>query len=109
VNLPALGAIAVLTLGALSSPLLLVWASYCLARPERRMEGASILGFGVLAAGTLLIVGFLTAPPESPGLFRFQAITIVSGVFTLGAAAGKVIHFAASRRQRAKVEVKRTA
>jgi hypothetical protein len=109
VNLLALGAIAVITLGALSSPMLLAWGSYCLTRPSRRAEGASILGFGVLAAGALLIAGSLTAPSGSPGLFRFQALVIVSGVFALGAAAGKVFHLMAAWRRHAKGPFNRAA
>jgi hypothetical protein len=95
VNLAALGVIAVITLDALSSPLWLAWSGYCLARPGRRREGAIVLGSGVLAAGALLIAGSITAPPGSPGLFRFQALVIVSGVFALGATAGKALHLVA--------------
>ena len=99
-NALTLAAIALLVCGALSSPLLLAWGGYCLTRPGRRGEGASILGFGVLAAGVILIAGFITAPPGSPGIFRFQALVIVAGVFALGAAAGKAVHLAASWRRR---------
>jgi len=101
VNALALATIAVLVCGALSSPLLLAWGGYCLARPGRRAEGATILGVGVLAAGVLLIASFLTTPAGSPGLLRLQALVIVAGVFALGAAAGKVIHLAASWHRRA--------
>lgn|SRR5262245_34286756 len=96
-NLPALLAVALFAIGALSSPLLLAWGGYCLTRADRRAEGLSILGFGALAAGVLLIAGFLTAPPDSPGIFRFQAVVTICGVFALGATGGEVIHFLASR------------
>jgi hypothetical protein len=92
--------IALLVCGALSSPLLLAWGIYCLFRPGRRAEGASVLGFGALTAIVLLIAGFLSAPPDSPGIFRFQALVIITGVFALGGAAGKVLHVVASGRRR---------
>jgi hypothetical protein len=95
VNLGAIGVVAIITLGALSSPLWLAWTWYCLARPGRRREGAIVLGCGVLAAGAMLIVGSITAPPGSPGLFRLEALIIVSGAFALGAAAGKAVHLVA--------------
>jgi hypothetical protein len=60
------------------------------------MEGLSILGFGVLAAGALLVASFLTAPPESPGLLRFQALEVIAAFFALGATAGKGLHIVAS-------------
>ena len=105
----ALAAIAVLVCGAISSPLLLAWGGYCLIRPGHRAEGASILGFGVLAASALLIAGFITAPPGSPGIFRFQALVIIAGVFALGAATGKVVHLARSWRRRAERRLTRAA
>ncbi len=95
-NAVGLVTIAAVVCGAVSSPLLLAWGTYCLTRRDRRAEGVSILGFGVLAAASLLIAGFLTAPPDSPGIFRFQALVIVAGVFAVGAAVGKVLHLAAS-------------
>jgi hypothetical protein len=99
VNLLALGAMGLIALGALSSPFLLVWGAYCFTRPSRRAEGVSILAGGALAAGAVLIVGFLSAPPGSPGLFRVQALVALSGYFAVGAAAGKVLHRARSPRR----------
>ena len=96
----ALATIAVLACGALSSPLLLAWGGYCLSRPGRRTEGATVLGLGVAAAGALLIVGFITAPPGSPGIFRVQALVVIAGAFGLGAATGKVVCLVRSRLRR---------
>ena len=82
--------------GALMGPLLLLWGGYCLTRPDRRGEGLSILGFGTLAVLCLLVIGTLTAPADSPGIFRLQALVILSGVFTLGAIVGKALYHARS-------------
>jgi hypothetical protein len=109
VNGLALASIAVILCGAVASPLLLAWVIYCLTRRARRVEGLSIFGVGVLAAGGLLIAGFLTAPPGSPGIFRFQALIIIAGAFSLGAAAGKALHLAASWSRRAGGRLNRAA
>ena len=93
-NAIGLATIAVILCGGLLSPVLLLWGGYCLTRQHRRAEGFSILGFGILTAAFLIVAGALTAPPDSPGLFRVQALIIVAGAFGLGAAAGKALHLA---------------
>src|SRR5437764_14249817 len=95
-NAIGLATIALILCGVVLSPLLLLRGVHCLARRERRAEGASILGFGILTAALLLIAGALTAPPDSPGIFRFQALVIVAGAFGLGASVGKSLHLAAA-------------
>ena len=96
-NLVGLATIAVVLCGALTSPLLLAWGIYCLARRKRRTEGVALLGSGILLASCLLVAGYMTAPTGSPGIFRLQALVIVAGVFAIGAATGKAVHFVASK------------
>ena len=95
-NVIGLATIAVLLCSALASPLLLTWGIYCISRRNRRTEGVVVLGSGILLASCLLVVGYLTAPKGSPGIFRLQAVVIAAGVFAVGAAAGKVLHFVMS-------------
>lgn len=91
-NLAALMIAAVIILGALLSPLMLVWAIYCLRRPDRRAEGASTLVAGALAAAAIVVIGAMTAPPGSAGVLRPQALVVIAGIFGLGAAGGEVLH-----------------
>jgi uncharacterized membrane protein YedE/YeeE len=96
-NIIGLATILLIVCGAVLSPFVLLWAAYCLARRSRRMEGAIILALGLFVAGLLVLVGELSAPPHSPGIFRFQAFVIIAGFFTFGAVLGKALHFAGSR------------
>jgi flagellar motor component MotA len=56
----------------------------------------AVIGSGVFVAAALIVVGFLTAPPDSPGIFRLQALIIIAGAFAIGAVAGKGLHVVAS-------------
>ncbi|MBX3733710.1 MAG: hypothetical protein KF791_14085 [Verrucomicrobiae bacterium] len=96
-NILGIAAITLIAGGALLSPFVLFWSVYCLARSSRRMEGVFILAVGLIVAGVLVLVGALTAPTDSPGHFRFQALVIVAGFFSFGAVAGKALHLIASR------------
>jgi hypothetical protein len=96
-NILGIAVILLIAGGALLSPFVLFWSAYCLTRSSRRMEGVFILAVGLIVVGVLVLVGALTAPPDSPGLFRFQAVVIIAGFFSFGAIAGKALHLAASR------------
>jgi hypothetical protein len=65
-NVVGLATIAALFCGALASPALLAWSIYCLTRRNRRGEGLAVIGAGVFLATSLIVVGFLTAPRDSP-------------------------------------------
>jgi hypothetical protein len=93
-NIIGLATILLIVCGAALSPLVLLWAAYCLMHRTRRVEGTVILIFGALVVSLLLFVGALTAPPHSPGLLRFQAFVIIAGFFTFGAVLGKALHLA---------------
>ena len=99
-NIIGIATIALIICGALLSPFVLFWSAYCLSRSHRRGEGAFILVLGVLVAGLLVLIGELTAPPQSPGLLRFQALVIIAGFFSLGAVVGKTLHLIVSRWRR---------
>ncbi len=96
-NIVGLATTAALLCGALVSPLFLAWGVRCCLRRERRREGLLVMGTGVFLSLCLVVVGYWTAPPDSPGIFRLQAIVILAGVFVIGATIGKAIHLVASR------------
>lgn len=68
------------------------------------MEGLLIIGSGALLALCLVVVGYWTAPPDSLGIFRLQAVVILAGIFAIGATVGKAIYLVASRRSQLPTE-----